>query len=178
MEALIAHPDVDIIGCETIPRLDEASALCKMLTQKSNKPFYIGFSGHANGRTLASKEPIEYVVNVLKPYFENKNFWAFGLNGVSLKTIDGLLTRINHKLKSVEKGKRVPRLLVYPNSGESFSMDTYKWSDKPALDGSAFVDETVNWVAKHGVSVIGGCFRHTPEQMNAIHNKMLPQAKL
>lgn len=145
----------------------------------TTKPFFISLCCRPNGRQLGFGEPIEYAIRSMKPYFNHKHFWAFGINCVSLESCDQLFTRINAMLKKLmKKDEKVPRLLAYPNSGEVFSFDTYKWSGNSALEGDSLANEAVNWVSKHGVSIVGGCCRSTPEQIKAIHHKLRPEAKL
>lgn len=45
MTALLNNPDVDIIGVEAVPRIDEALVTTKMLVEMSLKPFYISLCG-------------------------------------------------------------------------------------------------------------------------------------
>ena len=131
MNLLLDNPDVDVIGIETIPRIDEAVALTKhmiSLPPDRVKPLFIALVCRGDGKSVGFGEPIEEAVRALEPYFDNENFWAFGINCVSLFAVPSLLDGINKQLKTVPEGKRIPKRLVYPNSGEVFSFDTYTWS--------------------------------------------------
>jgi S-methylmethionine-dependent homocysteine/selenocysteine methylase len=45
LNCLLEHEDVDIIGIETVPRMDEAITLVKLISETSNKPFFITLAG-------------------------------------------------------------------------------------------------------------------------------------
>lgn len=112
-------PDVDAIFLETSPSLDEAEAFCKLIASKqTKKPYGISFSGRENGMEIGGGAKIEDVVNTLKPYFEDPNFFSIGLNCTSIKAIGGFLDRINKSFETIEGRK--PRIHVYPNSGEVY----------------------------------------------------------
>ena len=72
-------------------------------------------------------------------------------------------------------GQRKPRLLAYPNSGEVFDCNTYKWKADTSPGAVNFEDLAVDWVKK-GVSVIGGCCRVEPDPIKAVKNKLSPVA--
>ena len=54
-----------MIGVETIPRIDEAVALCKMLCEAAAKPFYIALVCKGDGQSLTGGEQIEDAVKAL-----------------------------------------------------------------------------------------------------------------
>ena len=95
VNALLDNPDVDVIGLETIPRIDESVALAKYLCEQNKKPFYISFACRSDGRSTGFGEPIGNAVTALKPFFDNPAFWAFGLNCVDPWAVSPLLTQIN-----------------------------------------------------------------------------------
>lgn len=134
-----------MIGVETIPRIDEAVALCKMLCEAAVKPFYIALCCKEDAKSLNSGEQIEDAVVALQPYFEHESFWAFGVNCCALNATSGLIDRINQTNMSIA-GKRKPRLLVYPNSGEKFKIETYTWAGDSEVKGNSFADEAEKWV--------------------------------
>ena len=98
-------------------------------------------------------------MKALEPFFNHPLFWSFGINCVSSYAVEPLLNEINRELAKLPAGKRVPKLLAYPNSGEVFSFDTYTWSGQSEDQMNEFVELAEKWVTKQGVSVIGGCCR-------------------
>ena len=95
IDALLDHPDVDVIGLETIPRIDESVALAKYFCEQNKKPFYICFACRSDGKSTGFGEPIGNIVTALQPYFDHPAFWAFGLNCVDPSAVSPLLTGIN-----------------------------------------------------------------------------------
>ena len=67
---------------------------------------------------------------------------------------------------------KVPKRILYPNSGEVFSIENYTWSGVPNNEKKKFSEAAEYWVRKQGVSVIGGCCRIGPEQITALRKKL------
>lgn len=172
---LLDNPDVDVIGIETIPRVEEAVALARhmvSLPAEKAKPYYIALVCRADGKHVGFGEPIEEAVKSLAPFFEDENFWAFGINCVSYFAVPSLLDGINKELSAIPVGKRVPKLMVYPNSGEVFSFTTYKWTGQTLEERNEFALEAEKWVANQGVSVIGGCCRINAPQIKLLTERL------
>lgn len=148
---------------ETIPRIDEAVALARYMIGCALKPFYISFVCREDGEKLGTGETIVDATKALQPFFESELFWAFGINCTPISSVQGLLDKINMTLETVPEGKRVPKLIVYPNSGEVFSFDTYTWSGQSEAQREQFVADCEKCVNLQGVNIIGGCCRVTPK---------------
>lgn len=103
-------------------------ALAQYLCKLNKKPFYIAFVCRADGKSTGSGDPIANAVSALQPYFGHPSFWAFGINCTDTHLIAPLLDKINGEIAKLPAGSRVPKRIVYPNSGEVFSFDTYTWS--------------------------------------------------
>lgn len=146
--ALLDNPDVDVIGVETIPRIDEAVALARHLCDANRKPFYIAFVCRADGKSTGSGEPIGDIVTAMRPFFAHPLFWAFGINCVDACVISSLLDGINAEIEKLPAGMRIPKRIIYPNSGEVFSFDTYTWKGHTQEQKDQFADEAEKWVVK------------------------------
>ena len=170
--ALNDHPDVDVIGAETIPRIDEGVALARHLCNANKKPFYISFVCRADGKSTGSGEAVGDIVAAMRPFFAHPLFWAFGINCTDACHISPLLDNINAELDKLPAGMRIPKRIIYPNSGEVFSFDTYTWSGHSEQQKDAFADMAERWVVKQGVSVIGGCCRINVKQIAQLREKL------
>ena len=128
LNLLLNHPDVDVIGIETIPRLDEAVAMARHMCRVSQKPFFIAMTCCSDDKSTGHGEPMRDVVKGLKPFFGNELFWSFGLNCSPISSISSLLNEINAEMETLPAGSRRPKTLVYANSGETWNPKTYTWS--------------------------------------------------
>lgn len=101
----------------------EADAMLEMMTEDyPHVKFWISFqckdSAHlARGESFA--ETVSYIWNKAK-LLGNENLIALGVNCVHPQFVTPLFRAVNEKRSSVE---RIP-LIVYPNSGEVYSVET------------------------------------------------------
>ena len=82
---------------------------------------------------------------------------AVGINCTSPKFIPALI-------REAKKATDKP-ILVYPNSGESYSAEKKDWNDDPVYE--SFGEEARVWY-EAGARLIGGCCRTSPEDIRAI----------
>ena len=100
LDALMTNPDVDVIGVETVPRIDEAVSITKLLNEICTKPFYVSLcGGQKSDKTLNSGESLTDCITAIQPYFKNELFWAVGINCVPLASVDGQIVAINESFK-------------------------------------------------------------------------------
>ncbi len=155
-EARIAQMDdsaVDILACETIPSLDEASALAELLLGVVT-PAWVSFSCRDDAR-ICDGTSIEVAAQLFQDHPKVK---AIGVNCTAPQHIEGLIARIATTLPEMP-------ILVYPNSGESFDAVNKTWSGTTtAEDWTASADK---WCAA-GARIVGGCCRTTPEHIGAL----------
>lgn len=144
----------DLLACETIPNLQEARVLSKIL-KTCKKPAWMTFACkdevHLNNGSSIN-EAAQLVGN-------NPQVFAIGVNCTHPKYISGLIK--NLKSNSTDK-----RIIVYPNHGEVYDAATKTWS-KPA--GICFNAQTVNHWIKAGADIVGGCCRVGPEDIKEIN---------
>ncbi len=145
--------DADVIACETIPSLQEASILCQLLYNLQT-PAWISFSCQDNYR-LNDGNPVRQAAALFK---QHPRVVAVGINCTAPQYIQGLIGEIRSALSDKS-------IVVYPNSGEHYDADTKTWhgTETPLECASAAAD----WYAA-GAGIIGGCCRMGPAHIEAI----------
>ena len=139
-----------MLAIETIPELDEAVALARLLDEVPGTPAWISFSC-ADGAHLRSGEPFEAAVAAVA---ESPAVVAVGVNCTAPEHVTSLV-----RLASSVTAKPI---VVYPNSGEGWDAAARRWTGAAStrVDGAA----AARWRAA-GASLIGGCCRVTPDQI-------------
>lgn len=144
---------VDVLACETIPSMDEASALSELLGDVST-PAWVSFSCR-DGESISDGTPIESAAGI---FAEHPAVRAVGVNCTSPQYILSLIDRIKRAAPNMP-------VLVYPNSGELFNADNKTWSGTTsAADWERVAQQ---WSAA-GAKIIGGCCRTGPEHIAAL----------
>lgn len=153
---LLDNSNADFFACETIPSLQEAKILAAILNN-TKKQAWVSFSckdeKHLNDGTL--------IVECAKLFEKHSNVFAIGVNCTKPEYISGLIKA----LKSVPLTKKI---VVYPNSGETYDAKTKSWSGDATC-----VLLSKEWV-ELGAAIIGGCCRVGPKHiasMGAVLNK-------
>lgn len=151
--AVLADTDADLLACETIPAITEVEALAELLIQFSKMPAWVSCickdDEHlSDGSKLT--DALALVAGI-------PSVWAVGLNCTAPRFVNGLL----------EKARTVTNkpLVVYPNSGELYDLETCSWRSTSEL--GAIQDAVRGW-HERGALLIGGCCRTTPETIRAI----------
>lgn len=143
----------DVLACETIPSLQEASVLCELL-KTVNTPAWISFSCQ-NDHLLNDGSSIAEATALFE---RHPKVVALGVNCSAPQTIVALIGRIKSELP----GKAI---VVYPNSGEHYDADTKTWHGVETPLECAAAART--WFDA-GASIIGGCCRMGPAHIAAI----------
>lgn len=114
---------VDVLGIETIPCQMEAEAMLEMMTEDyPHVQFWISFQCKDNAH-IAHGERFADTANFLwnkAKLLGNDNLLAIGVNCVHPQFVTPLFRSVNEKRPAKE---RIP-LIVYPNSGEVYSVET------------------------------------------------------
>ncbi|HSP23036.1 MAG TPA: homocysteine S-methyltransferase [Planococcus sp. (in: firmicutes)] len=150
---LLAGAGADILACETIPSLLEAEAIAEVLKEFPGVYAWISFSAKdslhiSNGEKAA---------NCAKYLDGQEQVAAIGINCTAPAFIESLIREI-----AQETAKPI---IVYPNSGEAYDAASKTWDGK-ALEQRYSSDSQV-W-HKAGATVIGGCCRTTPLDIEGI----------
>jgi homocysteine S-methyltransferase len=148
---LAAGPD--LLACETLPCLDEALALARLLPEFPSARAWISFSCR-DGEHLCQGEPLAEAVAALDAC---EQVVAVGINCTAPEHIASLL--------ACARAATSRPLLVYPNSGEHYDAEHKCWHGHG--QAGAFADMARDW-RRAGASLIGGCCRTGPEHIRAL----------
>jgi homocysteine S-methyltransferase len=143
----------DLIAFETIPSLDEAMLLARILESMPVLPAWISFSC-ADEASTCEGQPIEDCGRALEGCAA---VVAIGINCTAPGHMPGLLEKL--------AGASSKPILAYPNSGECYDARTRSWSGQNVFGEPE--EAAARWVAA-GASLIGGCCRTTPEDMGRL----------
>jgi homocysteine S-methyltransferase len=152
LRALLAA-DPDCVACETIPRVDEAAVLARVLDRLGAPDSWMSFSCR-DGRTTVHGEPIEEAVAAaaLSP-----RVVAVGVNCTAPEHVQELLAR-------AATATDLP-LVAYPNSGRTWDAATRAFGG----DGAAALPAGAvrSWVAA-GARLVGGCCGLGPDAVRGV----------
>ena len=150
---ILESTDVDFLAFETIPSLQEIQILSEIIPQ-AKKPCWVSFSCkdefHLND---GSK-----IIEAAKLLADNPKIFAIGVNCTSPKYISAIIDSLK---QSVPEKK----ILVYPNSGEVYHVQSKSWLG--VSDPFSFEKMAQEWREK-GADIIGGCCRIGPEHIKRI----------
>jgi len=152
MRALI-EAGADMLACETIPSPIEARALVKLLGEFEGVHVWISFSCRDEAH-VCEGEKFEVCIRQVE---SSPQVAAVGINCTSPKFIPSL---IREARRATDKP-----ILVYPNSGESYSAEKKVWNNDPVFE--SFGEEAREWYHA-GARMIGGCCRTSPEDIRVI----------
>jgi homocysteine S-methyltransferase len=150
---VLAASGADLLACETIPELEEATALVDLLAELPTAAAWLAFSCE-DGARLRSGTPIEEAVAVADA---SDAVVAVGFNCTAPEHIEELVGRT--------RAVTAKPIVVYPNSGEGWDAEARDWVPATGVD----VDPPAarRWAAA-GAALIGGCCRVTPAQITRL----------
>lgn len=152
VEALV-EAGSDLLGVETMPRLDEVRAILG-LVNALEKPItcWCTFTLAKDGLHIADGTSLEAVAEELD---EDPAVAAIGLNCVQRELAAGALSAL--------AARTTKPLVIYPNSGEVYDPSTKTWSGASphAHDWTGFVPL---W-RRSGALCLGGCCRTLPQDI-------------
>ncbi|GAW99771.1 homocysteine S-methyltransferase [Secundilactobacillus mixtipabuli] len=156
---LLAAAGVDLFAFETQPNFEEAKALVALLENEfSTLPAWVSFSVDQQGRLCDGTSLSKAVA-----YFEDHpQVVAIGVNCTAM-------TNIEKRVKTVATVTTKP-IVVYPNNGDTYDPASKTWQVNPAAP--TFSELVPKWLAA-GASLIGGCCRTTPEDIQQVAKVML-----
>ncbi|RKZ76311.1 MAG: homocysteine S-methyltransferase [Candidatus Parabeggiatoa sp. nov. 1] len=153
--SVLAGAEIDMIACETIPCLLEAQALTRLIAEFPQLTAWISFSAKdeihiSHGETLAD------CVAWLNAY---PQIVAVGINCSPPKYMPGLI--------KAARSKTNKPIIVYPNSGETYSTENQTWLSHGEPDS---YHQLSQYWHQCGAQIIGGCCRTTPADIKQIAN--------
>lgn len=151
--AVLADSGADILACETLPSLEEATALAELIGDHSETQAWVSFTS-PNGVDTAHGEPLADCACVLDSI---ENIVAVGVNCIHPPFVSAAIEQL-------KAGTDKP-IVVYPNSGEKWDARTREW--RGSSNSSLLADLAPLWV-EQGARLIGGCCRTGPRDIAAI----------
>jgi homocysteine S-methyltransferase len=150
---VLAESGADLIACETIPSLQEAEVLARLLEEVPHMSAWMSFSCRDEGH-IAEGEAIDRCARALE---ECTQLSAVGVNCTRPEFVQGLLERLHSAT-----GKP---LVAYPNSGERYDAHRKCWLDAPS---SGRLETLATGWYRAGARLIGGCCRTSPADIAAL----------
>ena len=154
---ILASENPDIMLCETVPSLTEATALAQLAVDANSIPVWVSFSCR-DGNHISDGTEIRSVIRELHSY---EQIAAVGINCTPPKFLPELIQRIR-----LETDKPI---VAYPNSGESFDANSRAWRGSQAIDD--FATQAAVW-RQLGARIIGGCCRVTPAHIASLKSRL------
>jgi len=150
---LLDRSPIDLFACETIPDFEEAQVLAEIL-RGTDKPAWISFSckdeKHLNDGSKIEKS--------LEWFADHPKVFAIGVNCTAPRHISGIIQTMKAKIGD-------KKVVVYPNSGESYHAKTKTWMG--VSDPDLFVEMAKEWIDL-GADIIGGCCRIGPDHVKKL----------
>jgi len=151
---LIMAVGVDLLALETMPRLDEVQALVELITTTWPQQLYWVSFSICDPQTLCDGTSL---ADAARWVAQQPNVAAVGVNCTNLENIEPAL-------KILTAATKVPSI-VYPNSGDEYEPTTKTW--RTTTLSHQFESFVPRWLAA-GASIIGGCCRTTPQDIQTI----------
>ncbi|KAK0084720.1 hypothetical protein PV325_006529 [Microctonus aethiopoides] len=167
IEALI-NSGVDLLALETIPCKIEAEALVELLKEYPNIEAWLTFSCRTDGKCIVDGSDFQ---KIALECYENAipgQLIAVGVNCIAPTAVSSLFQGINS-----DREKELVPLIVYPNSGEIYTVaEGWKKCGKvPPLEN--FIHEWLDL----GVRYVGGCCRTQASDITKISIEALKWEK-
>ena len=142
-----------LLAFETIPSLDEARILARILASFENTVAWMSFSC-ADERSTCEGQPIDACAEALAEF---EQVVALGINCTNPRFAAPLVRRL---AEATTKS-----IIAYPNSGETYDAREKRWRgtsvmQRPEESARAWLDA--------GASAVGGCCRTTPADIAAL----------
>lgn len=152
---LLAHSGADLLACETIPCGAEARALLRLIDAHPHTMAWLSFSARdsehvSNGESFAV---------LAAEIGEHPQVVAVGVNCTAPAYVPSLV-------RAARAVTGTP-IIVYPNSGETWVAGVRRWDAGDACAPLAVGART--WF-EAGATIIGGCCRTTPDDIQALHD--------
>lgn len=160
--ACIVEASPDVLACETIPCLEEAKVLCKLLEAFPKMSAWVSFSAK-DGEHISSGEHIAQCAQWLDT---QEQIVAIGINCTAPCYISSLIEQI--------KAVSSKPIIVYPNGGASYDALSKTWSGNSQT--SSYGQMALHWY-EQGAHLIGGCCQTTPQDIAGIAAWVRPAIK-
>lgn len=156
---ILAAAGVDFLACETIPVFAEARAYVTLLGQHRDASAWLSFTS-PDGIHTSHGEPLSDCARLADGV---SNVIAVGVNCVKPEVV-------GDAIRALRSATDKP-IVVYPNSGESWSAGDESWHGAPGHESLATL--APGWIAA-GARIVGGCCRTGPADIRAL-SETLPR---
>lgn len=150
IEALLAAGP-DLLACETLPSLLEASAVLRVLREHPDARAWVSFTCRDGASTSAG----DAIAECARTLHAEPQVVAMGINCVDPALVAPLV-------RTMASATDKP-IVLYPNSGEVWNATTRCWEGHAAR----FTEHLAEWIDA-GATWIGGCCRTTPEDIRVV----------
>jgi homocysteine S-methyltransferase len=157
---LAQSDDADLLAFETLPSLDEASAIGEALKPWPNLAAWLTFTcpgARAASLQVAHGEPLRDCAKVAASFPQTI---AIGINCTQPKWLPSLIPEL--------RAASDKPIVLYPNSGEGWDATSRRWIQAPgSSDPVKFGQQALEWYVA-GAQIIGGCCRTRPEHIRQV----------
>jgi len=156
---ILAESSADLLACETIPSLQEAMVLQRLLHETPAVLAWMSFSCR-DGEHISDGSRLAECAALFEG---DEQVVAVGINCTAPRFIASLIAQ-------ARLGAPTKRIVVYPNSGEIYDASERGWMG--SSDPTDFGEAAVEWYGC-GASMIGGCCRTEPRDIRAMRVALL-----
>lgn len=144
---------ISYVACETLPRLDEISAVRKAVANFTSTPCWIACVFPGEEDKLPDGSSIDQVVKaMLIPDPSKVQPWGIGINCTKIHKLESLIGKFEDAVTRLVQDGRLaswPALVLYPDgtNGEIYNTTTQKWElpaglEKPKVSRKLFIFST------------------------------------
>ncbi|MFB8331142.1 homocysteine S-methyltransferase [Bacillus wiedmannii] len=155
MSALI-EAGADLLAFETIPSLQEARVLDRLLHEFPETYAWLSFSVK-NEKEISEGMKL---VECARAFEKSEQIVAIGINCAPVTVVTGAIQALRENTKKP--------IIIYPNSGETYNSETKTWHGHEQCNALDIQSE--KWY-QAGARLIGGCCKTTPYHIEEISNK-------
>ena len=159
---ILSGSGADLLACETIPSQVEARALARLVRDTPRVPCWFSFSCR-DGVHIADGTELSAVASELSAL---PQVLAVGINCTAPRFVPSLIREMR---RVTDK-----RLVVYPNSGETYDAGSKVWL--PSGDAIDFAQAAEEW-HDLGATLIGGCCRTGPRHIREMRDRLVQGAR-
>jgi homocysteine S-methyltransferase len=149
---VLARSGADVIAFETMPCLQEALVLIRLLEEHPSMTAWLAFSCR-DGAHNSEGEDIGLCAEALR---DCAQITALGVNCTAPEHLPQLLGRM--------RTRTAQPLVAYPNSGQRYDPEAKEWRGEA---GHLSTAQAGQWIAA-GARLVGGCCRTTPADIRAL----------
>lgn len=154
---VLASSGADLLALETIPSMEEARALIRLLDATPGARAWFSFSCR-DGSHIADGAPFADAIDVVATH---PRVVAVGVNCTAPRHVEELV--------AVAAARTSLPIVAYPNSGETWNAAGRCWTG--VREPGAFADQAIAW-RDAGARLIGGCCRTGPDHVRQLRERL------